>query len=115
MATPTKKPQVTDGKLLAWSVAAIVALCVGVSLLWNHIEANPNVTVPTPVMPRPNAFDDFLAAGNALKDDKKISAAIVYPRFGSMPAGDADALASKLSLLCEVPGDGSSAGLASTG
>lgn len=61
-----------------------LAILVLVGLLWAHnLNENPVVHVPTPVMPSPNAFDDYVAAGNSLRDEEKISLAITQ-RPGAM-------------------------------
>src|SRR5581483_9785088 len=41
-----------------------------------YIDLDPNIRIPTPAMPSPNAYDFFRAAGQALIDDKKIGYAI---------------------------------------
>jgi hypothetical protein len=55
---------------------------VGVGLLglsaawWHDMNANPNVVIPTPVLPQPNAYDFYRAAGFAVRERDKIETAI---------------------------------------
>lgn len=46
------------------SVVALVALFG--ALWWNTLNAEPEVRIPTPALPSPNAFTYYLQAGNAL-------------------------------------------------
>lgn len=43
---------------------------------WGSIETTPTVSIPTPVLPSPNAYDYYVAAANALVDVKETANAI---------------------------------------
>ncbi len=52
----------------------VVALVFGCGWLWfGHLTAPPDVAIPTPTMPKPNAFDYFVTAGNTVIDGDKVA------------------------------------------
>ncbi|MDQ2800453.1 MAG: hypothetical protein M3Y13_12535, partial [Armatimonadota bacterium] len=60
-------------RILMGVIGLIVALS-GVVALWFHqLDINPQVSVPTPTLPKPNAYDYYVAAGDTLVDRDKIS------------------------------------------
>jgi hypothetical protein len=61
-------------------VAIIVAILImSVLTAWFNGARNPVAHVPTPVMPRPNAFDDFQAAANSFRDEDLVANALMDP------------------------------------
>ena len=64
-------------KKTKWVLAGGMALCVvgGFGYL-KVVNRLPDVQIPTPTMPSPNAFDYFVKAGKAIKDDKAIGNAV---------------------------------------
>jgi hypothetical protein len=48
------------------------------------MNADPNVVIPSPALPQPNAYDFFRAAGSAVKDSDKIGFALA-PKTASLP------------------------------
>lgn len=69
-----------------WRTALISVGLIGLTLAgilgywWSSAMRVPVVSIPTPVMPNPNAFDFYVAAGKAVVNDKQIGDA-----FGSKP------------------------------
>lgn len=61
-----------------WAIvtACILLIGVGAFLFLKTINAEPDVRIPTPRMPTPNAYDYYVAAGKALVDNDKVSDAI---------------------------------------
>ena len=51
---------------------AVVAGLIYAAIWINRVESVANLVVPTPVMPKPNAFDDFVAAGNEIVEPDQI-------------------------------------------
>ena len=72
-ATASKKCSMSfksSGQLIG--AAAAFILIVGGMGWWINLNADPTAFLPTPTLPSPNAFDDFIAAGNAIVDEKGI-------------------------------------------
>lgn len=59
----------TQSKKLLFSLAVAVLGATAV-VWWSRLPAPPPVVIPAPVFPRPNAFDDFAAAGRAVVERK---------------------------------------------
>lgn len=59
-------------------VSIVVAvLLITLFLLWlRGISAMPIVYIPTPIMPKPNAYDYFVKASHAMRDEGKIGSAL---------------------------------------
>ncbi len=56
------------------SVVLVLVVCLGI---WFHrLEENPAVSIPTPQMPSPNAYDLLTAADSAVVDARKIRWAV---------------------------------------
>ncbi len=71
--TSTPRPRVPWShwdKVLFVVLGVVVLVAVSVSFLFHNIDVNPVVTVPTPTLPAQNAYDYFVAAGNAHMEDK---------------------------------------------
>lgn len=71
-----KKPWTTGEKFLLGGIVAVVALAALLGVFFHVRDADPVVSIPTPRLPSPNAFDFYVAAGNAVVDDKKIGFAV---------------------------------------
>lgn len=69
-----RKPRSNRGWIIAGSVVGALAL-LGL-IWWRGLTAAPNITIPQPTMPSPNAFDTFVKACNRIQDDKAIGEAI---------------------------------------
>jgi type II secretory pathway pseudopilin PulG len=55
------------------SLGLIGAMMVGlIGFWWTAAMKTPVVAIPTPTLPNPNAFDFYVAAGNAVVNDKQI-------------------------------------------
>ncbi|HZO87573.1 MAG TPA: hypothetical protein VFB38_04480 [Chthonomonadaceae bacterium] len=52
------------------------ALSIGGYAWWQYVNADPDIPVPTPTMPKPNAFDFYRTAGMNLRDDDQIGVAL---------------------------------------
>ena len=72
----SKKTSVVGGGVL---VLALIAFGYG-----RAVNTLPELKIPSPKMPRPNAFDDFVKAGKAVKDFEEIGEA-----FSMRPADGA--------------------------
>lgn len=75
----TPRPKAKKGRLLVRILAVLTGLFTVFLLgVWWHIaNDNPEVVVPTPVMPGPNAFDFYVAAGKGIVNTKQIDNATV--------------------------------------
>ncbi|MCW3100054.1 MAG: hypothetical protein JWL77_5672 [Chthonomonadaceae bacterium] len=59
------------------SLGLIGAMMVGlIGFWWTEAMKTPVVTIPTPALPNPNAFDFYVGAGNAVVNDKQIGNAV---------------------------------------
>ena len=59
------------------SLSIFGLMVVGIiGLWWTAAMKTPVVNIPNPIMPRPNAFDFYVKAGNAIIDDKQIGDAL---------------------------------------
>lgn len=76
MNTQPKKPWTTGEKFLLGGILTVVALAALLGAFLRLRDLPPVVSVPAPRMPAPNAFDFYVAAGNAIVDDSKIGQAI---------------------------------------
>ncbi len=76
------------GKALVGTVGLLLAV-LAFALWQRHLNAIPDVSVPTPVLPSPNAFDYFVSAGNRLRDTKGVDAALSPASTVSLPAKEA--------------------------
>lgn len=76
-----RKPKVAWShwdRILIGAIGLVVALS-GVVALWFHqLDIDPHVAIPTPTLPKHNAYDYFVAAGNALIDHEKIDYAVAH-------------------------------------
>jgi len=71
--TPTPRTRVPWShwdKVLFVVIGVVVILAVSIALRVRGLDVNPSVTVPTPTLPSPNAYDYFVAADNAHTEDK---------------------------------------------
>jgi hypothetical protein len=58
-------------------VTTIIAGLVGFGWMWwSRMTAMPVVTIPTPILPSPNAFDIFVQIGNGLQNERLIRQAV---------------------------------------
>ncbi|HOF89681.1 MAG TPA: hypothetical protein PLZ36_16490, partial [Armatimonadota bacterium] len=73
-------------KALSWWVAVFVAAVLGGWWWWTDINRMPEVAIPDPVMPVPNALDYYLEAGSLLTDQPVIQGA-VHVLGGDIPKG----------------------------
>jgi hypothetical protein len=62
------------GLLLACGV--LFALAVALTLRWRMGAADPQITIPEPALPNPNAFSFFRAAGEAMVREREIGEAL---------------------------------------
>lgn len=95
MAALRKRPQWTPGKTALVIIGISVALIVTLIVIQVRVNsAVPNIVVPMPKMPSPNAFDFYRKAGYAVLDDAKIGDAIgTRPRLAnSYSLADKEAL-----------------------
>ncbi len=51
-------------------------MVVLIGLWWTAAMKTPFVVIPKPVLPNPNAFDFYVAAGNAVTNAKQIGEAV---------------------------------------
>ena len=73
MATPRKRVPWSHGDRLLMIVLALVVAGGGLGA-WSHTQdRTPDVTVPMPTMPSPNAFDFYVRAGGAITGGAIIS------------------------------------------
>ena len=79
MKTPPKRVPWSAGDRLLMIVLGL--LVVGVSLgVWSHgRDRTPDVTVPTPTLPSPNAYDFYVQAGGAVTGGAIISPSTPHP------------------------------------
>ena len=66
MANPSRTSLTNSEKRLLISVGLFVALVLGVMYWWQQSNRLPDLAIPTPVMPNPNALDYFVKAGSQL-------------------------------------------------
>lgn len=77
LETTRKRAWLSPGK-----TALLITFCLCAMLAawgynkWRAANEVPNIVVPTPKLPSPNAFDFYVKAGNAVQDDMKIGWAI---------------------------------------
>lgn len=94
MSEPQKKTRAKFSKverrlLLLTGVCGVLLL--GAPLWWRAQSRDPVLTIPTPVMPSPNAFDYYVRAGNAVTESNAIGYALMSPRPASqLPKPTAD-------------------------
>jgi hypothetical protein len=61
------------GRMVLISLALILLMGVGlVGLWWTAAMRTPTVMIPNPILPKPNAFDFYVAASNAIMNDKQV-------------------------------------------
>jgi hypothetical protein len=66
------------GRRLLLSAGALSLLLTLGGYSWlRALDSYPNIPVPTPILPVPNAFDSFRAAGAALVEEKKTSSVLL--------------------------------------
>ncbi len=66
----------TGEKGLLWWVTAFIAAVLGGWWWWTDINRMPEIAIPEPVMPAPNALDYYLEAGSLLTDQPVIQGAV---------------------------------------
>lgn len=95
MNNTPKKPWTTGDKLMLGGIVAAI-LGAAAAIVWSRLPAPPSVVIPARVFPRPNAFDDFAAAGRALAErkphDPRLPADIPLPEARHVVAVNAAAL-----------------------
>ena len=64
-------------KFLMLLLGLVLPLALGLVFWFRALDRNPDVPIPTPTMPATNARDYYIAASNAVIDDKKIEDARV--------------------------------------
>lgn len=96
-----KKPWTTGEKFLLGGIVTVVALAALLDAFLHVRDADPVVSIPTPRMPAPNAFDFYVAAGNAVVVDKKIGLAVSRR---PAPGGHVYTLAEKDALVAANTG-----------
>lgn len=91
-----------DKALLITITVVVILAVLGFGWL-RALNTEPAITVPTPVLPSPNAFDFYVAAGKAMMDNNKISYAISsrHSSPGSDPLDHDYTLAQKEALVAE--------------
>ncbi|MCW3100049.1 MAG: hypothetical protein JWL77_5667 [Chthonomonadaceae bacterium] len=63
----------SGGRMVLISLTLILLMGVGlVGLWWTAAMRTPTVTIPNPILPKPNAFDFYVAASNAIVNDKQV-------------------------------------------
>jgi hypothetical protein len=70
--------------LLPTGALTLLFALAGYSWL-RYIDLDPNIPVPMPVMPDPNAYDAFVAAGKELKEEEHIAYALNPSSWKSPP------------------------------
>src|SRR5690349_6406407 len=89
------------GKKAALGIVCLLAILgwFGYSW-WQTLNEVPKVSIPTPMMPSPNARDYYIKAGNALVDSDKIGSALPSRRrFGAVLPQPKVSLAEKAALV----------------
>ena len=88
MNSRPKIPWSHGDKFLMLMLGLVLPSALGLTLWSRALDRNPNVSIPTPVVPTPNARDYYIAAGNAVIDSDKISFAVGSWNPATKPSGD---------------------------
>ncbi len=72
MNSRPKVPWSRGDKFLMLLLGLVLPLALGLVFWFRALDRNPDVSIPTPTMPTTNARDFYIAAANAVVDDKKI-------------------------------------------
>jgi len=61
-------------------LAGIIGMCAlaGLAIAWHVANDAPDITVPNPIMPSPNAFDNYITAGRGIVSTKLIDDSLAY-------------------------------------
>ncbi len=62
-------------KFLMFVLGLALPLALGLVFWFRALDQNPTVSIPTPTMPATNARDYYIAASNAVLDERKIEVA----------------------------------------
>ncbi|BDI30836.1 hypothetical protein CCAX7_28870 [Capsulimonas corticalis] len=76
----------------------IISFVVAVGVIC-YCAFQPPIPVPAAITPSPNAYDDFIAAGNLMKDGDKIDYAVMSRHFSGRPIDHPYTLGEKTALL----------------
>ena len=90
MESSRPRSAVKPGRRARGIMAGTLGLFVaGLLAIWWHLANDePNLTVPNPVMPSPNAFDNYVAAGRGIVSTKLIDDAMT-PNTRARPLPEA--------------------------
>lgn len=83
-----KVPWSHGDKFLMLVIGLVLPLALGLTFWFRALDTNPTVAVPSPPMPATNARDYYVAAANAVVDDKKIGYAVGSWNPATKPSGD---------------------------
>ena len=75
MTTRPKVPWSRGDKFLMLVLGLVLPLALGLVFWFRALDRNPDISIPTPTMPATNARDYYIAAADAVVDDKKIEEA----------------------------------------
>lgn len=73
-------------RILMGAIGRVVALSSIVALWFHQLDIDPQVSVPTPALPKHNAYNYYVAAGNSLIDHEKIDYAVAHLPIPPPPA-----------------------------
>src|SRR5579875_2015932 len=93
-------------KALVLTLSTLGVLVIA-GLLWGFwLNIDPVVHIPTQVMPVPNAFDDYVAAADSIRDADKIGFAVGKPTGSRYPTANDHpySIAEKAGLVTENAG-----------
>ena len=88
MNSRPKIPWSRGDKFLMLMLGLVLPSALGLTLWSRALDRNPNVSIPTPTVPTPNARDYYIAASNAAIDSDKISFAVGSWNPATKPSGD---------------------------
>lgn len=61
-----------------WATLLSLTLVCGSGIWWIRLTAIPSISIPTPQMPSPNAYDTFVQAAQTVQDKSKINRGVFY-------------------------------------
>ena len=88
MNSRPKVPWSRGDKFLMLMLGLVLPLCLTAFFWLRALDRNPVVSIPTPIMPKPNARDFYIAATAALVDSGKVDNANGRWNPATKPVGD---------------------------
>ena len=81
---PSSQQPLSLGKKIAVAFTVLLLAGIVVGSLWFlRLTVPPNISIPTPTMPSPNALDFYIAAGKQFRDSKKVGYAQQHRHSGT--------------------------------